>query len=48
LYKEEYDKEVKGKLTAQDIEFYPEHKHAIQVGKLSSQVMYLPHTKFVR
>ena len=38
-YKEEYEKEVKGKHAAKDMESYPEYVHAIKTGKIASQVM---------
>ena len=37
-YREEYEKEVRGKMKNESIEGYPEYKHAIKVGKNASQV----------
>ena len=38
MYKDEYENEIKGKLSAESIEAYPEYKHAIKAGMNVSQV----------
>nr|XP_039266499.1 nebulin-like isoform X8 [Styela clava] len=40
LYKDKYEKEIKGKTTAVTMESYPEHQHAIKANKYLSQTEY--------
>ncbi|XP_077966510.1 uncharacterized protein LOC120341950 isoform X3 [Styela clava] len=40
LYKDKYEKEVKGKTSAVTMESYPEHQHAIKANKYLSQTEY--------